>query len=350
MSGLFISYRRSDAAGHAATLRSALAERYGRDQVFIDIESLAPGAAFGQQLNETVKSCSWMLVVIGPRWLSASDAQGHRRIDDPDDWIRNEIATALRLGKVVVPVLVDGAHLPSSNELPVDIRDLARRQAFEIRVDRFERDISGLFLVLDPLLGQPTWWNRLFGKRVATGSASTGTPPHRAPSPDYDRTTRSDAVAPVGSHSAPTDSVEHVVFVSYAKDDRALADKVVAVLERNGRACWIAHRNIPAGNQSWAGAIVEAIANSRIVIVVVTAKSIASKQVLREVTLADNESIPLLPLCLDRAPLSKDLKYFFASAQRLEAASIPWEQAVQVLNQAVENHLMARNSPTSGSQ
>src|SRR5262249_43034391 len=84
-------------------------------------------------------------------------------------------------------------------------------------------------------------------------------------------------------------------FLSHAEQDRRGADEIVRVLEGDGHSCWIAHRNIPAGTPSWAGAVVAAIANSRIVIVLVTGHSLVSKQVLREVTVADDENIPLIP-------------------------------------------------------
>ena len=114
------------------------------------------------------------------------------------------------------------------------------------------------------------------------------------------------------------------------------------VLEDEGHRCWIAHRDIPAGVPSWTRDIVAAIENSRVLVVLVTGHSISSKQVLREVTVADNENIPLIPLRFDNAPLSHDFRYFFASTQRLEMANMPWQQAVQLMGMAVKRQLSTR--------
>lgn len=107
------------------------------------------------------------------------------------------------------------------------------------------------------------------------------------------------------------------VFVSHAKEDQALAQDIVSRLEPRWR-CWIAPRDIPPGVTSWAGPIVEAIARSHVFLVIVSDSSIQSKEVLREVTLANEENLRLMPLRIDEAPLSTHMRYFFATVQRLE--------------------------------
>ena len=129
------------------------------------------------------------------------------------------------------------------------------------------------------------------------------------------------------------------MFISYAKEDRNLVEQVVTELESSGRRCWVSYRDIPGGESSWAGAIAGAIATSRMVVVIVTRNSIGSKQVLREVTLADDENIPFVPFCLDDAPLSKDLRYFFSTAQRLEVGELRREEAIGILNSTIANRL-----------
>jgi hypothetical protein len=152
VSGIFISYRRQDAATYAGRLRADLAHRYGESNVFLDIADLTPGANFTHRLHEAVDACDLMLVVIGPRWLQAADAEGRRRIDDPEDFIRSEIAAALRLGKRVVPLLVGGAPMPSASELPDEIADLANRQAGELSDRRWDADLSQVFNWLDRMV------------------------------------------------------------------------------------------------------------------------------------------------------------------------------------------------------
>lgn len=108
------------------------------------------------------------------------------------------------------------------------------------------------------------------------------------------------------------------VFVSHAQEDQALAQDIVSRLEPRWR-CWIAPRDIPPGVTSWAGPIVEAIARSHVFLVIVSNSSIQSKEVLREVTLANEENLRLMPVRIDEAPLSTHLRYFFATVQRMEA-------------------------------
>jgi TIR domain len=86
--GIFISYRREDAPGHAGRLYDALTSRFGEEQVFIDLD-MEPGVDFVEQINEAVASCRLLIAVIGPRWATAEDAHGRRRLDDPADFIRS---------------------------------------------------------------------------------------------------------------------------------------------------------------------------------------------------------------------------------------------------------------------
>src|SRR5688572_26250725 len=111
MAGIFISYRREDASGYAGRLCDDLVARLGRDHVFMDIDTLPPGVDFVKSLDDALRTGDVVLAVIGPRWASATDAAGNRRLDNPDDWVRLEIATALaRSGIRVVPVLVGNAR------------------------------------------------------------------------------------------------------------------------------------------------------------------------------------------------------------------------------------------------
>ena len=99
--------------------------------------------------------------------------------------------------------------------------------------------------------------------------------------------------------------------MSYVSEDQELVDRIVAATESNGHSCRIAHQNIAAGTPSWAGAIVETIANSRLVVMLVSVHFVGSNQVLREVTVADDEGTLLFPLRVDETTLSRDLRYIF---------------------------------------
>jgi hypothetical protein len=110
----------------------------------MDVDSIEPGMDFLAVLNRHLEKCDVVLAIIGPRWLNAQDSQGRRRIDDEADFVRMEIATALSREIRVIPILVDGASHISAADLPDDLKSLARRQAIEVRHDRFGADAEQL--------------------------------------------------------------------------------------------------------------------------------------------------------------------------------------------------------------
>jgi TIR domain len=94
--GIFISYRRGDSEGQARALSLELANYIGDKAVFMDVDSIALGRDFRQSLHDSLESCDAFLALIGPSWLDSKDAAGKRRLDDPTDFVRQEIATALK--------------------------------------------------------------------------------------------------------------------------------------------------------------------------------------------------------------------------------------------------------------
>ena len=104
MSGLFISYRRDDAAGHAGRLFDHLSRTFGADEVFMDVDDIQRGDTFADTLTERLQQADVLLAVIGPRWLTLADAAGTRRLDKADDWVRTEVSGALAGGRLVIPV------------------------------------------------------------------------------------------------------------------------------------------------------------------------------------------------------------------------------------------------------
>ena len=112
MSGVFISYRRDDSGGYAGRLFDVLAARFGHDQTFMDLDDIHGGDNFAAVIDEKVGQCSVLLAVIGERWLTLKGRSGVRRLDEPDDFVRLEIAKALERGVRVIPVLVGGAAMP----------------------------------------------------------------------------------------------------------------------------------------------------------------------------------------------------------------------------------------------
>ncbi len=152
MSRIFINYRREDTGMGVGRLTDSLREHFAADRIFQDISSIAPGADFIEALHQALADCAVVLVVIGPKWLAATDRQGRRRLDDPEDWVRQEIVEALgRPDLRVFPLLVDGAEMPPAAELPEAIRPLARRQAHELTLRHWAKDIAVLVETLQRL-------------------------------------------------------------------------------------------------------------------------------------------------------------------------------------------------------
>jgi hypothetical protein len=150
---IFVNYRREDASGYAGRLYEWLSDRFGRDRVFRDINAIEPGADFVAAIENEVASCEVVLVVIGRQWLGCA-SDGRRRLDNPNDFVRLEIASALARGVHILPVLVEGARMPREHELPDDLRPLARRQALEVSETRWEFDVGRLIEALEERLGK----------------------------------------------------------------------------------------------------------------------------------------------------------------------------------------------------
>lgn len=153
---VFISYRREDCPGHAGRLFDHLRARFGGDSVFMDVTDIEAGVDFTDVLQRAVGSCDVLLAVVGREWLTCTDRNGRRRLDDPNDFIRLEIGIALTRNVRVIPVLVEGAAMPGASDLPSDLEGLARRQAVELRDARWSADVDNLADVLDRVLGART--------------------------------------------------------------------------------------------------------------------------------------------------------------------------------------------------
>lgn len=132
MSAIFISYRRSGAKHTAYRLKDKLKQAFGDDKVFLDLEDIRAGARFADVIKQTIAKASVVLIVVGPKWLDMGGAEGRRRLDEQDDWVRQEVEAALQSNAEVIPVLVDGATEIRAELLPESIRDLASRNFVEI--------------------------------------------------------------------------------------------------------------------------------------------------------------------------------------------------------------------------
>jgi len=139
--GVFISYRRADTAGHAGRLVEHLKSQFG-DQVFLDVDSIRPGANFYDVIRETLNRCGVAVVLIGKKWLEREASMPP--FGDPADIITQEIQMAWNLKITVVPVLLDGASMPHESTLPAQFRDFSRLNAIDLRHTSYERDLQAL--------------------------------------------------------------------------------------------------------------------------------------------------------------------------------------------------------------
>ncbi|MDH4100655.1 MAG: TIR domain-containing protein [Nitrospirota bacterium] len=150
MGGVFINYRRDDAKAEAGRISDRLSAHFGRDRVFMDVAGgIAPGQEFDQVIEKAVASSNALVVVIGKQWLTVADAEGRRRIDDPEDYVRMEIVSALNRGKTVIPVLVQDAVMPTAEQLPDDLDRLSKKQALEMSDNRWDYDSGQLIKALE---------------------------------------------------------------------------------------------------------------------------------------------------------------------------------------------------------
>lgn len=143
-SRIFINYRRDDAGGVAGRLADSLTAYFGEGRVFRDIDGIEGGANFEEVLKQTAGAADAMIVLIGRNWVAASDKNGQRRLNDPQDWVAREIAAALEKDIPVFPVLIEDAAMPRAEELPDALKPLVRHNAVAISDSRWTSDVTRL--------------------------------------------------------------------------------------------------------------------------------------------------------------------------------------------------------------
>jgi|GEM_PF-3116105 len=149
MSGIFISYRRDDSAAYAGRLYDRLSSHFGREHIFMDIDHIEPGEDFVEIIQKKLGAVDVAIVLIGKQWLDITDSAGQRRLDDPDDFVRLEIAAILERKIRTIPVLVGSAVVPKSSQLPDSLAPLVRRNAFEISDGRFHSNVDKFIQALE---------------------------------------------------------------------------------------------------------------------------------------------------------------------------------------------------------
>ncbi len=149
---IFINYRRGDDPGFSQALYGRLESRFSTTQLFMDVDSISPGSDFVHVLDEQVAKCDVFLAVIGPGWINATNKNGARRLENPNDFVRIEIEAALKRGILVIPVLVNDAEMPTEADLVESLKPLARRNAVRLTHERFRSDCDGLIKAINDAL------------------------------------------------------------------------------------------------------------------------------------------------------------------------------------------------------
>lgn len=151
---IFISYRREDTSGESGRLKDKLEQVFGQENIFYDVETLEAGLNFDQSIAKALNESKVLLAMIGPHWLKVEDNKGVKRLQKPDDWVRKEIAEALKRGLRVIPILVNGAEMPDQEELPEELKELSLKHAQELTSSRWNYDVGELTKVLEKIIAK----------------------------------------------------------------------------------------------------------------------------------------------------------------------------------------------------
>ncbi|MEZ4668540.1 MAG: TIR domain-containing protein [Anaerolineae bacterium] len=155
MTSIFMSYRRADSTAHTGRIYDQLVNAFGERHLFKDVEDIPAGEDFRSVLDKALTAADVVLVIMGPQWVMITDDSGHRRLNDPHDFVRIEVESALkRTDVLVIPVLVDNAVMPDPASLPDSLKDLAYRNSVVVRNDPdFHHDINLLIQAIQKRVG-----------------------------------------------------------------------------------------------------------------------------------------------------------------------------------------------------
>jgi hypothetical protein len=149
---IFLCYRREDTQDAAGRLHDHLVDAFGPERVFMDIDSVPLGIDFVEHVTDQILKCRAVIVMIGKQWQTIKGQKRRRRLDNEDDLVRTEIRAALQQKIPVIPVIVQNAAMPRADDLPEDIRPLARRNGIELSAIRWKTDVDRLIKELDRVM------------------------------------------------------------------------------------------------------------------------------------------------------------------------------------------------------
>ncbi|MDQ1694218.1 MAG: hypothetical protein QOH85_1753 [Acidobacteriaceae bacterium] len=245
MRSVFISYRRKDSEGESGRLFDDLASHFGSESVFMDVSAIEPGRDFRKAIDLSVTTCSVLLAIIGHEWTELRDPLGRRRLEDPNDFVRIELASALRRDIPVIPVLVRGAKMPDIEQLPPDLKELVYRNAVELTHARWKSDVQLLIRALRPYLDvpgrdTPSTSRAPTNGPLTNGPSDTHATDHRlktAPQPRVDTAVTGALIPPDTLERVSHQLAAHIgpvaeVLVKRAAKRSATADELIATVAR----------------------------------------------------------------------------------------------------------------------
>lgn len=252
---VFLSYRRDDTRHVAGRLADRLQEHF---EIFMDTDMIEPGMDFIEVIRREIRQCDVLLAVIGTGWTTSTDDRGRRRLDDPNDWVVEEIRVALERNIRVIPVLVDGASMPQPDEIPPVLSHLSSRQALTLRHETFLADttrlVTAIHKVVRAAAGKPP---------LPTGEApvvrDTGIPDAQDRGEDAKRRRLLADISSLSEAGQWTDVLAAIDELSRLdptwKDPEGRANKARAELARQRTAARYAQGLDQFKNRSWAEAI-----------------------------------------------------------------------------------------------
>jgi hypothetical protein len=188
---IFISYRRNDDPYIAGRIRDHLTHHFGPESLFFDVDDIPPGRDFREVIHQALSKSQFLVAIIGPEWVHATDDEGQRRLDIASDFVRIELETALELGIPVIPALIKSAKMPKPTQLPESLEDLAYKNAVHIRPDPdFKQDMQRLIRSLAANATPPNKKPPLpkSSRRKARSATRPDSPPPALDSPQPDST------------------------------------------------------------------------------------------------------------------------------------------------------------------
>lgn len=226
---IFISYRREDSSHAAGRLFDRLKQHFAAGSVFMDVDAIDLGVDFHSKIESSIASCDIVIALIGRKWIDAAQASGRRRLEDPNDMVRLEIAAALRRDIHVIPVLVDGATMPPENKLPADLRPMLKRNGLEIGHAKFNSDVSHLIQGIEgislPSKKQEATPEELRARRAEIAAARTPEQRPAAATEISKRLSQEEAAAPAPSPAAASEPA-----AKGSKLGEAVGDGILALL------------------------------------------------------------------------------------------------------------------------